>query len=137
MNDWNTHDSLLKVVDATDFVRMQIPPRKYLLAPWLYDGSLIMIHAQTGVGKTHLTLNIAHALATAGEFLGWRAASSIRVLYVDGEMAKDDLQARLKAINTRTGKEPAKGQFKLLARSTQLDGYMPNLFSEEGQVNRP
>jgi len=133
MNAWNTEDSLLKVLDATEFVRLPITPRKYLLAPWLYDGALIMIHAQTGVGKTHLTLNIAHALATAGEFLGWRADSPVSVLYVDGEMAKDDLQGRLKAINARTGVEPAKGNLRLLARSTQVDGYMPNLFSEEGQ----
>lgn len=92
-----------------------------------------MIHAQTGVGKTHLTLNIAHTLATTGEFLGWRAANPASVLYIDGEMANDDLQGRLKAIVARTGKEPCKGKLRILARSMQIDGYMPNLFSEKGQ----
>jgi predicted ATP-dependent serine protease len=133
MNEWNTDDTGLKVIDASDFERMQIPPRKLLLAPWLMSESLIMIHAQTGVGKTHLTLNIAHSLATAGEFLGWQAPEPVTVLYIDGEMAKDDLQTRLKAITARTGKQPDKGQLRILARSMQFDGCMPNLFSEKGQ----
>jgi hypothetical protein len=92
-----------------------------------------MIYAKTGVGKTHLTLNIAHALATGGEFLGWTAANPVRVLYVDAEMAMDDLQGRLKAIIRGTGKEPEPGFFKQIARSEQFEGYLPNLFTPDGQ----
>lgn len=133
MKEYNTDDTGLVVTDVVDFVKRPLPARTYLLHPWLTKDSMSMIYAQTGVGKTHLTLNIAHALATGGEFLGWKAVKPVRVLYVDAEMAMDDLQGRLKAIIRGTGKEPEAGFFKQIARSEQFEGYLPNLFSQDGQ----
>lgn len=133
MKDWSTDETGLLVIDSNDFVSLKIPPRKLLLAPWLTSESLVMIHAQTGVGKTHLTLNIAHALATGGDFLDWRASKATKVLYIDGEMAKDDLQSRLNAIIARAGTKSDEGYLRLLARSMQPDGHMPNLFNAKGQ----
>lgn len=133
MKDFTTDDTGLVVTDVVDFVKRALPPRTYLLHPWLTKESMSMIYAKTGVGKTHLTLNIAHALATGGEFLGWTAAKPVRVLYVDAEMAMDDLQGRLKAIIRGTGKEPEAGFFKQIARSEQFEGYLPNLFTPDGQ----
>jgi putative DNA primase/helicase len=63
-----------------------LPPRELLLSPWLPAKGLAMIHAERGIGKTWVALNAAHALNTAGEFLGWRARRPIRVVYLDGEM---------------------------------------------------
>ncbi len=133
MKDYTTDDTGLVVTDVVDFVKRPLPPRTYLLSPWLTKESMSMIYAQTGVGKTHLTLNIAHALATGGEFLGWKAEKPVKVLYVDAEMAMDDLQGRLKAIIRGTGKEPEAGFFKHIARSEQFEGYLPNLFTSDGQ----
>jgi hypothetical protein len=133
VKDYTTDDTGLVVTDVVDFVKRPLPPRTYLLSPWLTKESMSMIYAQTGVGKTHLTLNIAHALATGGEFLGWKAEKPVKVLYVDAEMAMDDLQGRLKAIIRGTGKEPEAGFFKHIARSEQFEGYLPNLFTSDGQ----
>lgn len=133
MKEFSIDDTGLVVTDVLDFVRKELPPRTYLLHPWLTKDSMSMIYAQTGVGKTHLTLNIAHALATGGEFLCWKAEKPVRVLYVDAEMAMDDLQGRMKAIIRGTGKEPEPGFFKQIARSEQFEGHMPNLFTSDGQ----
>jgi len=133
MKSYPNEDTGLVVTDVLDFVRKNLPPRTYLLQPWLTKDSLSMVYAQTGVGKTHLTLNIAHALATGGDFIGWKAESPVRVLYVDGEMAMDDLQGRMKAIIRGTGREPEPGFFKQIARSEQFEGNLPNLYSHDGQ----
>lgn len=133
MKSFATDDTRLIVTDVLDFVRKALPPRTYLLEPWLTKDSISMIYAQTGVGKSHVTLNIAHALATGGGFLGWNAPKPVRVLYVDAEMAIDDLQERLKAIIRGTGIEPEVGYFKQIARSEQFEGYLPNLYTVDGQ----
>jgi RecA-family ATPase len=50
-----------------------------------------MLYGQRGLGKTHVALGIAYAVASGGAFLRWRAPVPRRVLYVDGEMAAVDI----------------------------------------------
>ncbi len=57
-----------------------------------------MIDGPRGLGKTHVSLNVAYAVATGGEFLGWKAPQPRRVLFIDGEMPGALLQERLAAI---------------------------------------
>lgn len=85
-------------LDLSAFLNMDIPERSYLLEPWLPEGGLVMVHAAAGVGKTYFALNVAFAVATGTEFLGWKAPTSKSVLYVDGEMGSADLKGRLKKI---------------------------------------
>jgi len=47
-----------------------LPPRGLLVAPWLAEGSLTLIHGPRGVGKTRLALAIAHAVASGTPLLG-------------------------------------------------------------------
>ena len=65
-----------------------------MLAPWLPEKGLAMIFAPRGVGKTWVALSIAHAIASGGDFLRWRAPQPRRVLYIDGEMPAVTLQER-------------------------------------------
>jgi putative DNA primase/helicase len=58
-----------------------------------------MIFGRAGVGKTILAQTTAYALATGGAFLGWRAPTPSRVLYVDGEMDPAELGQRFAAIH--------------------------------------
>src|SRR5215470_9289787 len=76
----------LVVVDLGAFLAEPIPPRESLLSPILLEQSLAMIHAWRGVGKTHVALGIAYAVASGGSFLGWKAERPRKVLYLDGEM---------------------------------------------------
>jgi AAA domain len=57
-----------------------------------------MVHAIAGHGKTWFGLSCAHAIATGGRFLKWTAPVPLRALYIDGEMAAQDLQDRLQTI---------------------------------------
>ena len=134
MKDWQTDDSALHVCDVRDFLKMKMPPRDLLLSPWLESASLAMVYAARGVGKTHFALNIAHALATGGDFLQWHTTLATPVLYVDGEMPAPAMQQRLAAVIEATGIEPAPGMLRIVSRDLQRFSDMPNMAATDGQT---
>ena len=51
----------------------KIPPRQDLLSPWLQSQGLCMIYSTRGFGKTWVSLEIAYAVASGGQFLSWKS----------------------------------------------------------------
>lgn len=96
----------LRVVNIRELLALQIPERQYLLEPLLREKETAMLHAWRGVGKTHVGLQIAFAVASGGAFLKWRAPQPRRVLYLDGEMPARTMQERLAAIEKAGPKPP-------------------------------
>jgi RecA-family ATPase len=92
-----------------------------------------MIHAFRGIGKTHLALGVAYAIASGGELLCWKAEKPRNVLYVDGEMPAATLQERLSRIVLMAGKDEIPGTLKIITPDSQIDGFMPDLATREGQ----
>ena len=90
-----TPPSRLRAIGLADFLAMDFPPRRMLLAPWLPMGGLGMLFAPRGVGKTHVALEAAYAVATGSSFLRWHAPEPHPVLLIDGEMPAGTLQERL------------------------------------------
>ena len=88
----------LVAITAEQLLATEFPPREMLLGPWLPSKGLAMIYGRRGLGKTHVALGIAWAVATGGTFLRWRAPAPRRVVIVDGEMSGESLQARLAEI---------------------------------------
>ena len=123
----------LAPIDGHDLLNRQFPARSTILAPWLPTRGLAMIHAPRGVGKTHLALNIAYAIASGSSFLGWEADQVRRVVYIDGEMSIALLQARFKAIDAQAKlKLENPENFKLVASDYEPDG-LPDLSNPESQ----
>jgi hypothetical protein len=125
--------ALIPPVDAFNvpgFLDMGITPRRYVLEPWLREKGLAMIHAQAGIGKTWFGLYCATAISTGETFLKWRAPEPLRVVYLDGEMAAQDLQDRLRT--TCRDRMPAPEFFKIVPFDL-YDGPVPNLATEDGQ----
>lgn len=120
------------VTTCSGLLSATFPPRERLLSPWLLSQSLSMIYAARGCGKTHVALGVAHALATGGEFLGWRASQPTSVLYLDGEMPGADLQGRVQRIIASNG-GAAPDRLQFMTPDQQPDGIMPNLFTAQGQ----
>lgn len=119
----------LRLTTASELLALSIPTRDYLLHPWLPEGGIAFIYARAGVGKTHLGLAVAKAVACGHDLLGWKAGEPRRVLYVDGEMHKAELQARVRAV--LNGAQPDTLSFAsadLQARD------MPSLSTPEGQA---
>lgn len=116
-----------------EFLQKNYPPRSNLLAPWLQNPALAMIYAWRGVGKTHVALRVAYAVASGGAFLTWQAPEPQPVLYLDGEMPAVALQERLIQIVRSSEKEPPAGYFKIMGIDDQGEYGMPNLSTKEGQ----
>jgi hypothetical protein len=76
----------LVVVPVEELLTRDIKPCKMLLDPILPEQGLAMLYAYRGIGKTHLALGIAGAVASGAPFLRWTAPRPRRVLYVDGEL---------------------------------------------------
>jgi DNA-binding CsgD family transcriptional regulator len=123
----------LILVDVAELLAMELPTRELLLSPWLPKAGLCMIHAYRGIGKTHLSLGVAHAVAKGGEFLGWKSETPRNVLFVDGEMPAAALQERLARIITMSGESTLPGQLKIITPDLQHDGMMPDIGTLEGQ----
>lgn len=121
------------VVTAGGLLSARFPERERLLSPWLQSQSLSMIYAPRGIGKTHVALGVAFALATGGEFLQWKAAKPVPVLYLDGEMPGADLKARLAQIVAGSGMGEAPDALQFMTPDLQPDGIMPNLYTPGGQ----
>ncbi len=119
--------------NVAEFLTLDIPPRDQILAPILQTQSLSMIFAKRGIGKTHIALNIAYAIASGGKFMGWQASSPRKVLYIDGEMPARAMQERLAAIIKESDKEAAPDYFRLITPDMQELG-MPDISTEEGQA---
>lgn len=124
----------LIVCDAFELLAKNLPPREVLLSPWLQSQSLNMVYAWRGVGKTHVALGIAYALASGGEFLGWKATRAVPVLYIDGEMPGPALKDRIARIVAGSPEEAAPGSLRFITPDLQRDRGMPNLSESEGQA---
>src|SRR5438552_356215 len=96
----------LRPLTAAEFLALDLPPRELILEPWLPTQGLAMIHSVRGIGKTHLALGIAYAVAIGGGLLGWSAPKPRQVLYLDGEMPAAAMQRRLAAIDAGFKGEP-------------------------------
>jgi hypothetical protein len=49
--------SLLRPLDLGEFLKLKLPPRRLMLAPWLSEKGTAMIYSPRGVGKTLLGLS--------------------------------------------------------------------------------
>ncbi|MBA3832320.1 MAG: AAA family ATPase [Chthoniobacterales bacterium] len=82
------------VVASSQLCELNLQRRRRLLGDWFCEGDLGFIYAFRGVGKTWLALSIARALSEGGRVGEWQAHAPTNVLYVDGEMPADLIQAR-------------------------------------------
>jgi AAA domain/Helix-turn-helix domain of resolvase len=124
----------IAAVDYTDFLGRKFAPREVLLAPWLPRAGIAMIHAPRGVGKTHVALGTAWAVAAGGGFLRWTTpGSAFRVLLLDGEMPAVVLQERLQRVVSASGLEPPLPEYlRIAAADLRRDG-LPDLADPQSQ----
>jgi DNA-binding MarR family transcriptional regulator len=88
------------LLTATELVERDIPPREFIIEPWLPSAGLAMVYAKRGVGKTYLAMTLAIAVAKgdAAFLQHYAIPRARRVLYIDGELPMADLQARMREL---------------------------------------
>jgi len=125
---------LRRAIPVSEFIAMDIPPRKVLLEPWLPEQGLAMIHAERGIGKTFLALGVSFALALGQDFLGWQVPTARGVLYLDGEMPASELQKRTKSFCAFFGTKGLSNLLLLGHENLRPGERMPDITTEEGQA---
>lgn len=90
-------------VSAADLQTINLPHHKLLLGEWFAESDLGFVFAARGIGKTHLCLGIARALAEGALIGPWQAHEPVPVLYVDGEMNAEQIRARDAALAAGDG----------------------------------
>lgn len=86
------------VIKASDFIKMELPARGYLLEPVIPTQGIALLFAPRGIGKTFAALSIGLAVAGGLSIYNWQAPTARQVLYVDGEMPALAMQERLSAL---------------------------------------
>ncbi len=122
----------VKAITLSDFLSKEIPAREFILTPIIADQSVGMVHSFRGVGKTHVAVGIACAVASGGTFLRWTADKPSGVLLLDGEMPAVVLQERFAHAVQASDKKPVIDP-KIITPDFQDMG-MPDLSTEEGQA---
>jgi RecA-family ATPase len=88
----------LKWVSLGDLLDRQWPKREFVIGPWLYAGESVLIWADTGVGKTWLTLSLAVAIAGGGKVWQYEAPKPRKVMIIDGEMHAQEFTERAREL---------------------------------------
>jgi hypothetical protein len=127
-------EDTIRSLSAGELLRLEIPPRELLLAPWLPKAGAAMLFAPRGAGKTFVTMTAAYAVASGGSALRWSAPEPQRVLVVDGEMPLALLQERLAAISKGSETHLADENFlRFLPADFFRDG-LPDLATPAGRA---
>ena len=93
-----------------------------------------MLYAKRGIGKTHMGLGVAFAVASGGKFLKWVAPKPRKVLFIDGEMPAVALQERLAALVAGTETEPPSADYLRIITPDLQERGIPDIGSEDGQA---
>lgn len=113
---------------------IDIPPKiDYIFYPCMPTQGICWIYAATGMGKTMFTLNLAYAIASGGKFLNYTCPKPRKVLYIDGEMAYNQLHARVMTIKAHQGDMDYPGYLQFLTPDKIQPVRMPKIDHPEGQ----
>jgi hypothetical protein len=116
-------------LSLANWLARDIPPPDFLLGEILSTTSRALLSAPTGLGKTNFVMAMGISMAAGVDFLHWRARRCARVLFIDGEMSRRLIRARLADAVRRLGQTPE--SFFVLCRDDVPD--MPPLNTPEGQ----
>jgi hypothetical protein len=95
----------------------ELPEIVQLIGP-INTTSRVMVHAGTGVGKTHFAMAVAASLASGTALCHWTVPKPARVLYIDGEMPRSLMKKRIKKMAERIPEgSPLEGRLVFLSHA--------------------
>jgi putative DNA primase/helicase len=91
IGETNVQSPLSAVLSHRELLELKIEERKSLLG-CITEGSLSMVYADRGRGKTRFALGLSTAVAQGKPFLEWESGQAADILYIDGEMPLSGLR---------------------------------------------
>jgi hypothetical protein len=133
--------SLAGFLSADNWTTRELEIPEPLLGEVITNTTRLFIGGETGVGKTNVGFAMAGGMSVGKGFLHWSSSRPCRVLYIDGEMARDLVQERLRDLKRRMGVQDLPNLFVLcredceeIARMFPDMGELKPLNSPEGQA---
>lgn len=87
-----------ELLTLREFLAEPWPRTEKIVDPWLPTSGICMLWGERGGGKTLVTLALALHVAEGKNFLEMLVPKPRRVLYIDGEMAADEVKGRLQKL---------------------------------------
>lgn len=119
-----------KTLTLNEFLETEYTPKEHYLGPFVKQG-ISLVYAGTGVGKSHFCIGVGFAIASKGEFLGWKAEEKAKVLYIDGELPGYYLKSIVAPLYENARDKNI--HFEIITPDSQGDNLMPDLSTKEGQ----
>ena len=82
------------LITGPELARMHIPPRDMIVAPFIATGSINMVTAPRGLGKTFFGMELCRSVTLGQQFFEWHVPVARDVIFLDGEMPTALLQER-------------------------------------------
>jgi len=127
----NTDGQGVKVYTTKEFLTLRRSARAWLFEPWLRTKDVSMIYSARGCGKTRLALGVSVAVASGAAFLHGHAEKPQTVLYVDGELPVEALQAILSMTIKALDADP--GDHLRILSADSIPAGLSSLTEEAGQ----
>jgi hypothetical protein len=107
------------ITSATENININIT---YVIKPFFEEQTILVFASPPGVGKTYLSLSMAHAISqNVHVFQGWPTDRPRKVLMIDGEMGISKLKKREKELQSLYVKDKKlQGNFFLLSKKLNL-----------------
>lgn len=121
--------------DVFDIIAKGKPKdREHLIGPWFQAGDLLMLYAPRGVGKTRVSIKLAHTLASGSEFASWKVPRPMKVAYFDGEMGQEQMARIFSDTDETSPSGVLAGHLFAFCYDNLPNSLMPNLSQPEGQA---
>ena len=121
--------------DAADLETKQIEMPKVIIEDLFRRGEVILIAAESKLGKTWNAITMSIEVATGGAWLGQSVLLKGPVLYVNMELARAVCELRTKLLCNALGKSPMGVHFvHLRGMSTDLESLIPALVAKAKEV---
>lgn len=125
-------------ITAADLVARPAAKVDWFMPGLLAPGTLGMVHAATGVGKTHFCTWMAICCACGVPFFKFQVPVPKRVLLVDGEMLTETLRRRILMIARGLNAEEPSNDYLRIVSPDLCGGIVPNIADvDERAAYRP
>lgn len=128
----------VSAMSLTPFDPAELPERKWLIRNMLLDGTVALLIARGGAGKSLLALIVAVMVAAGREWAHWKAERSERVLLLNAEDDRTEMRRRLTVVARALGVELSElnGRLDVIARGEVPDFALVHRVQERGAPRR-
>lgn len=113
-------------IHINDFLEKKFLHRPLIIDPWLRQGTIALLYAKRGLGKTWFSLAIAIAVTRGLPIGAWKTITPVGCLYLDGEMACEELQSRLRQLTI--GLPPERAPLHIISSEDLKSNNKPTIY---------